>query len=317
MSDRVGEDDRDENDHANGIERGENDHRDADADQHPGGPRSPAENAELALLLEVASTPKPGNVDRRREYPELRFEHFLAGAVGARDGLSLAADGAPVGRAFERAVAGMARQRGGNTQFGCLLLAVPLVKASVERSLTPAGVADVVSDTTVEDAAAFYRAFDHVDVAVPDLDEESEDAAELDVRRGAAAIPTVRERGVTLLDVIELSADHDANAREWTQGFPRTFTVADRICDDEGPVPDRVARAFLQQLATEPDSLIVTQHGADAAEQVRERAAAVGDDLAAAEELADDLVAEELNPGTTADIVAAGTYVALERGLDV
>ena len=44
--------------------------------------RDPAENAQLALLLEVTGTPKPGNVDRHRDYPELRFEHFAAGAVG-------------------------------------------------------------------------------------------------------------------------------------------------------------------------------------------------------------------------------------------
>ena len=36
--------------------------------------RDPAENAQLALLLEVTGTPKPGNVDRHRDYPGLRFE---------------------------------------------------------------------------------------------------------------------------------------------------------------------------------------------------------------------------------------------------
>lgn len=281
--------------------------------------RTAAENAQLALLLELAGTPKPGNVDRQREYPELRFEHFLAGAVGARDGLALAATGATVGRAFERAVAGMARQRGGNTQFGCLLLVVPLVKARVERRLTREGVADVVAETTVEDTAEFYRAFDHVDVAVPDPPEGGDAAplTDLDVRRGSAAIPAVRERETSLLEVMELSADRDGNAREWTEAFPRTFDVATRIVDDEGPAPDRVARAFLEQLATEPDSLIATQHGTAAAERVRERAAGLGRDLEAAEVLADELVAEDLNPGTTADIVAAGTYVALERGLPI
>jgi len=62
--------------------------------------RSVAQNAELAFLLEVTSTPKPGNVDRRHEYDDLRFEHFLAGAVGARPGFDLAADGGPIGEAF-------------------------------------------------------------------------------------------------------------------------------------------------------------------------------------------------------------------------
>ena len=66
--------------------------------------RRPDQNAQLALLLEVAGTPKPGNVDRHRDLEELRFEHFLAGAVGARDGLEMAASGASVGRAFERSV---------------------------------------------------------------------------------------------------------------------------------------------------------------------------------------------------------------------
>ncbi|MFC6728106.1 triphosphoribosyl-dephospho-CoA synthase, partial [Natronoarchaeum mannanilyticum] len=58
--------------------------------------RTPAQNAELALLLEVAGTPKPGNVDRKRDLPDLRFEHFLAGAVGAQDGLRAAGRGDPV-----------------------------------------------------------------------------------------------------------------------------------------------------------------------------------------------------------------------------
>jgi triphosphoribosyl-dephospho-CoA synthase len=100
-----------------------------------------AERAQLSLLLEVAGTPKPGNVDRCREYPDLRFEHFLAGAVGARPGLVAAADpdGPGVGEAFERAVAGMRRQSGVNTQFGALLPFVPLARAAATGQLSPSG----------------------------------------------------------------------------------------------------------------------------------------------------------------------------------
>ena len=293
--------------------------------------RSPAENAELALLLEVAATPKPGNVDRHREYPELRFEHFLAGAAGARDGLERAADGEPLGTAFERAVAGMARQRGGNTQFGCLLLLVPLVKARADRSLTPTGVGAVTAATTVEDAVEFYRAFEHVEVAVSDLDRPASAGdgrntlpADLDVRRGSEAIPAVRERGLSLAGIMELGADHDANAREWVSGFPRTFDTATAILNDEGSAPDRIARAFLGQLAAEPDSLIATRHGVKRAREVRDRAAVVRDRMESTdsesgivEAFAEELIEAGINPGTTADIVAGGTYVALERGLSV
>lgn len=279
--------------------------------------RTPAETAQLALLLEVAGTPKPGNVDRRRDLDGLRFEHFLAGAVGAGGGLRAAAAGAPVGRAFERAVDGMARQRGGNTQFGCLLLLVPLVRARVTADLTPEGVDTVVESTTVEDAADFYRAFEHVDVRVPEIEDVDGVAPSLDVRHGAAAIPAVRERDLTLQELMALSADRDGNAREWVDGFARTFDAAASILADEGPAPDRVARAFLDLLATERDSLVVTTHGPTTAEHVRERAAAIRGDLEAAETLAADLHSEGINPGTTADLTAAATYVALERGLPV
>jgi triphosphoribosyl-dephospho-CoA synthase len=276
---------------------------------------SPVDHAELALLLEVASTPKPGNVDRRRDHDNLRFEQFLAGAVGSRPGLGRAADPAcPLGDAFELAVRGMSRQDGDNTQFGCLLLLTPLVRAAATDRLSPAGLADVVDATTVDDAVAFYRAFEHVDVAV---DDPPPDATALDVRRGADAEPAVRERGLTLADLMDLSADRDGNAAEWTNGFERTFAAAETVLDDEGPVTDRLARAFLDSLAERPDTLVAIEHGRERAEAVSEEVAAVRGDLAAAEELADRFLAEGINPGTTADLTAATAFVALERGVPV
>ncbi|MFW6320785.1 MAG: triphosphoribosyl-dephospho-CoA synthase [Halohasta sp.] len=281
--------------------------------------RTAVENAQLALLLEVAGTPKPGNVDRHRDLADLRFEQFMAGAVGARRGLEAAAAGTSVGEAFERAVGGMATQRGGNTQFGCLLLVVPLLKAAANGSLTSAGVTDVVESTTVEDAVAFYRAFEHVDVAVG---EPPEDAGDLDVRRGSDVADTLSRRSLTLYDIMALSADPDdrqgdGNAREWVSGFERSFRAADALLADEGPIGDRTARVFLDLLAEQPDTLVAITHGEAAAREVSERAAAVGDDLSAAEELADEFVEEGYNPGTTADITAAALFLALERGLSV
>jgi len=281
---------------------------------HPRPRFSPADHAELALTLEVASTPKPGNVDRHRDHDDLRFEQFLTGAVGSRSGLELAAGDAPLGDAFERAVRGMSQQDGGNTQFGCLLLLVPLVRAAATDRLSPAGLEAVVASTTVDDAVAFYRAFEHVDVAV---DDPPADAPDLDVRRGADAAPTLRDRGLTLADVMELSADRDGNAAEWASGFERTFAAADRVLDDDGPVADRLARAFLGLLADRPDTLVAVEHGEERARAVSREAAAVGDDLAAAEELAERFRADGINPGTTADLTAAAAFVALERGVRV
>ncbi|MGZ0746444.1 triphosphoribosyl-dephospho-CoA synthase [Haloparvum sp. AD34] len=286
----------------------------------PGPERSPADNAQLALLLEVAGTPKPGNVDRQRDLDDLRFEHFLTGAVGAREGLERAESGARVGHAFERAVAGMGRQGGGNTQFGCLLLLAPLVRTvASEAALSPSAVDRVVRATTVDDAVDFYRAFEHVDVAVGD---PPSDAPVLDVRRGGDAAPTLRERELTLYDVMALSAEPDegvpdANATEWVGEFTRSFAAAEGILADDGPVLDRVARAFLRLLAEAPDTLVATHRDADVARDVMQRAAAVGDDLVAAEELAAEFREEGINPGTTADLTCAATFIGLERGLEL
>lgn len=276
--------------------------------------RTTAENAELALLLEVAGTPKPGNVDRHREYPDLRFEHFLAGAVGAREGLVTAADGDPLGESFLRAIEGMSRQSGGNTQFGAVLIQLPLVAAAGRGSLSPAEATAVARDTSVADAAAFYRSFDVVDVAV---DEPPADLELLDVRRGGDAVPAIRERDLTLFDVMDRSADVDDVAREWTAGFERTFSAADRLEAADGPVTDRVARVFLELLAERVDTFVVKQHDRQTAEEATERARQAIDGALDPETLAEEFVAEGINPGTTADIVAAALFVALERGMTV
>lgn len=278
--------------------------------------RSPAQNAELALLLEVTGTPKPGNVDRRREYDDLRFEHFMAGAVGSTRGLNLAQQGAAIGRAFERSVVGMAEQSAGNTQFGALLLLVPLVRSASDgdRILSPEGVDEIIEETTVADACDFYRSFEHVGVAVDDPPSGLE---ALDVRQGTKAEPTLRDRELTLLDVMQLSADVDGVAREWTRGFQRSFGAAEWIGENDGPVPDRASDAFLRLLAEEPDTFIVKQHDRTTAEEATERVREALDGEGDPEALAEEFVRQGINPGTTADLTAAALFIALERGLSV
>ncbi|MEF8973709.1 MAG: triphosphoribosyl-dephospho-CoA synthase [Haloarcula sp.] len=276
--------------------------------------RSVAQNAQLALLLEVTGTPKPGNVDREREYDDLRFEHFMAGAVGARPGLDRAAAGDPLGPAFEAAVEGMAGQSGGNTQFGALLVLTPLAAAASDGRLSPSGVDAVVRETTVDDAAAFYRAFEHVDVAVDDPPDGLEP---LDVRRGRDAIPELRAREMTLFDVMEESADVDGVAAAWVSGFERVFEASEWLLAGSGPVADRASDVFLELLAAEPDTFVVTRQDRETAEEVQRRAQAVLDGTETATSLAEEFVERDINPGTTADIVAGALFVALERGLEV
>ncbi|MEM4781499.1 MAG: triphosphoribosyl-dephospho-CoA synthase [Halalkalicoccus sp.] len=274
---------------------------------------NPAENAQLALLIEVSGTPKPGNVDREHEFDDLRYEQFLASAVGAGAGLR-AAESGPIGAAFELAVEGMAAGHGQNTQFGALLLLTPLVRAASDGDLSSAGTERIARETTVADAAAFYRAFEHCAVFV---DEPPADAPDLDVRRGAGAIPAIEERGLTLYDVLALGADEDDVAREWASGFERSFSVAARIEGLSGPLSDRASTVFCKALAARHDTLVAKKHGEEVAREASERVAAALGDREALDALATEFVERGINPGTTADIVAAGLFVALERGVEV
>ncbi len=276
--------------------------------------RTTVQNAQLALLLEVAGTPKPGNVDREHDYPDLHFEHFLAGAVGTEQGFSLAATEKSLGTAFERAVAGMSNQHGGNTQFGAVLLLTPLVAAASRGALTPKQASTLVEETTVEDTVAFYEAFDHVDVAVSD---PPEGMAALDVRKGSDAAPAIRERDISLAELMGESAAVDGIASEWTNGFERTFDAAAALLGGDGPVTERAASVFLALLASELDTFVIDKHDRETAVEVKQRAEAALDGDENVNDLAEEFVARGINPGTTADIVAGGLFVALERGLEV
>jgi triphosphoribosyl-dephospho-CoA synthase len=233
--------------------------------------------------------------------------------------LEHASEGGPVGDAFERAIEGMSYQSGGNTQFGAVLLVTPLVTAAgTNDSLTPQAATAVVEATTVDDAISFYRAFEHVDVAVDDPPAEME---QLDVRRGGDAAPALREQSLTLADIMERSADIDGIAAEWTSGFERTFGAAKRIdelAESSGrPVTDSAAVVFLELLADRVDTFVQTQHDRETAVEVRDRAGSVRAGEESADSFADELVERGINPGTTADITAGGLFVALERGMRV
>ncbi len=292
-----------------------------------------AATAELALLVEATAAPTPGNVSRQRDLPDLRFEQFLAGSVGARDGLLAAAAGTSLGPAFNQAVEGMARRAATNTQFGALLLLTPLVAAAgrSDRTLCPSDARTLVETTTVADAVAFYEAFEYVDIRVP---EPPTDTPVPDIRDGATAGDTLRRHDLTLFDILQPAADRGGVATELVAGFEWTFRAADWLAHSSGPISRRASAVHLWLLAARPDPLVVTAHGEHVAETVREHAAALlppdadptdisealapstdatAVDRAAIADFARSLAADDINPGATADLLAGGLFVALHR----
>lgn len=273
--------------------------------------------AQLAMLLEVSATPKPGNIDRDHNYKDTRFEHFLASAAGVYPVLEKAARSkSGVGSLIREAVVESSKwQKGGNTHFGAFILLIPLAMAAgacESKKCLKKQVKKVVKETTVEDAVEFYRAFSETRVKVKPVDD-------LDLN-DISSLDRIQERGLTLFNLMEISNSYDTIAEEWTKGFEKTFECASSIQDKvkKHGINNAVVLAFMELLAGNKDTFIQTKFDARKAEEVSSRARKIlqkkeiMDEVHAFDE---ELLKEGINPGSTADIIIAGLFVALFGGM--
>ncbi len=295
--------------------------------------------AQLAVLLEV-SAPKPGNVNCLRDFEDTRYEHFLASAAAfgpvareaaqrgyraARGKLSMGKVG--IGWLIRRAVCeARVWHSGGNTILGEAMLLIPLCAGAghvlgsgggVEPDSLRRSTLSVVKAATYRDTLELYRG---IKVASPRL----QSAERLDVfdRR---SLEEIEERRITFYQVMEMSKE-DSIAGELVHGYPISFELGYPVLLKAYGCTRDIRRAtlecFLHILAKVPDSLIVKKAGRSAAEEVSERVRTVlktGVNEQALEELDRYLRSRGnlLNPGTTADLVAASLFVALTSGLKI
>jgi triphosphoribosyl-dephospho-CoA synthase len=272
-----------------------------------------AQCAQLAMLIELSSTPKPGNVDRCHDYGDLGFHHFLVSAVSAYPFFERAASGdAGVGRLLLEAVRSWGEWNlMGNTHFGSLALLMPLAAAAGRPGHLPDELGRVLDSTTVEDAIDFYDAFELAGARVAEVDEFS--------LKDPEAQKELRRQGRTLLDLMRLSQGHDLIAREWSTCYRRSFqlsSILERRVSRLG-INDGVVLTYLEALSQEPDSLVLAKFGQERARRVSLQAgeALKDESLALAKALDRELLLEDVNPGSTADIIASSLFIALLRGL--
>lgn len=273
-----------------------------------------AQAAMLAMLIELSSSPKPGNVDRGHDFEEIKFHHFLISAVAAypafRDaGMGSESTGALIRRAVSSWKSWGLFQ---NTHFGTVALLVPLAVAAGRNGDLKAEVARVLEETTAEDAIEFYAAFTIAGARVADVEDLS--------LKDPNAVDRVRSEGRTLLDLMRLSQGHDLVAREWSTGFERSFELACLLARRvaELGLNDGVVMTYIDALAEVPDSLVASKFGIEKAEEVSRRAKLilgldVQETLRLAEELDRKFVDEDINPGSTADLIGAALFIALIR----
>jgi triphosphoribosyl-dephospho-CoA synthase len=218
-----------------------------------------------------------------------------------------------VGQAVLDAVRATRDAVGTNTNLGTLLLIAPLAAVPRETDLE-SGVGRVLAGLTPNDTRAVYEAI------------RLASAGGLG-QSAKADIHDDPPPDLTLVDAMRLAADRDLVARQCTNSFHDVFGVARFIefgLALHAALEDAIILAYLKQLAAAPDSLIQRKLGAAVAEEASCRAEAVLLNGSIRSEPFQNALTDfdrwlradgnRRNPGTTADLIAAGLFVLLRDG---
>ena len=290
-----------------------------------------------------ASANKPGNVNRTAGFENTRYEHFLASAVAAAPSFELAAErgvgvsrgeihvsDVGLGRIIKDCVTNVnAWQRGGNTLLGTAIMLSPI---AVAAGMTPTkedifeipklreNVKNVVESTTPEDAVDVYEAIKIADPSglgtAPELDINDPDS-----------INKILKEKISLYQTFQI-AEYDTVCSEWVNNYPITFGVAyPSIMEQIRKTDDlnmAIIHTFLKVLAEYPDTFIARKVGIEKAQEVSSTAKEVlklgGLETSGGTERLREFDLELrkssnlLNPGTTADIIAAALALSVLSG---
>ncbi len=280
-----------------------------------------ARSAQLALLLEVSAYPKPGNVDRTHDFVDTSYEHFLASSVAVYPVLREAAvSDKGVGDLIRvGAEESVAWQSGGNTHFGALLLLIPLAMAagaceSYDMDALRRKAKEIMRNTSVDDAVEVYRAFPKAKVKV------RREVQELDVME-EGSLKEIRAKKLSLYEILTISASYDLISHELVGGFEKTFRYAPLLRDfaeEKRSINDAITHAYLKLLSEEEDTFVKMEFGTEKSKYVTEKARGIvnrGYELKETEEFDEELIREGINPGSTADIIAAALFISILGGL--
>lgn len=267
--------------------------------------------ATLACLLE-ATTPKPGNVHRGADFEDLTFFDFAVSAAMIGPSFEVAA-ATGVGRAVFDAISATRQAVATNTNLGTVLLLAPLAAVPRDRTLAD-GIGDVLRRLTADDSRLVYTA---IRLAQPGGLGKAE------------AMDVAGDPPDDLLAAMAAAADRDLVARQYVENFFQVLQfVAPAIAAGQQRgwlLSEAIIHTQVSLLERFPDSLIARKCGPETAQ----KAAAMSRKTLQAGEPGDPdyhVALDDLdfwlrsdghrrNPGTTADLIAAGLFAALRDGL--
>jgi triphosphoribosyl-dephospho-CoA synthase len=137
------------------------------------------------------------------------------------------------------------------------------------------------------------------------------------------SLEKIKAQGLTLFDMMDISASYDMIAKEWVNGFEKTFECSFMIQEKirKYGINDAVVLTFMELLSKNKDTFIRTKFDIKKAEEVSMRATSIlqkGDMTGIMNGICqfdEELLKEGVNPGSTADIIIAGLFVSLFEGM--
>jgi triphosphoribosyl-dephospho-CoA synthase len=273
---------------------------------------SPGAAATLAYLYE-ATAPKPGNVHPGARFADLAYADFVTSAVVVGPILDAAVERG-VGRTILDAVRVTHDAVGTNTNLGTLLLIAPLAAAALDQSLAD-GIGRVLDRLDSQDTRHVYEAI------------RLSCAGGLGHTEKADVFSDVPP-DLSLIEAMRLAADRDLVARQYINGFADVLEGTAASIEDGlsrgWPLSTSIVSAHVRQMAAHADSLIQRKCGPQIAGEARDRAKLVLDSGEPGHANYEQALAgldawlradgHRRNPGTTADLVAAGLFVLQREG---
>lgn len=272
---------------------------------------SRADAIRWACILE-ATAPKPGNVSPGFDFDDLAYSDFIEAAEMTSDVFDESDES--FSHLVLEASSDVADEIGTNVNLGILLLLGPLVQAEpTQRPYDWASwstrVRDVLVNLTADDSARLYNA---INAAAPGGMGQSE---EMDLSGPAPD---------DFLAAMDVARKQDLIAENYCDGFSQLFEdvvpVVWQSISESGDLLAGIVAAHVKLLSAFPDSLIVRKFGNAVAGDVQQRAAFDSSDpqkLAAFDRFLRDGTVDlsgqhrNINPGTTADLIAAALYILL------
>ena len=264
--------------------------------------------ATTACVWEVTA-PKPGNVFRGADFDDVTYFDFVQAAHAIGPVIERAPE-LGIGETVLQAVRATRDAVGTNTNLGTLLLVAPLGCAFGKPGDWCAAAAQLAHATTTSDTALVYEA---IRTASPGGmgKVEQEDISE--------SAPSI-----SLIEAMRMAADRDSIALQYVNGFEQVWQAANLIVGFHAsgePLGAAIVRTQLVLMSRYADSLIARKCGVEIAAESMGRAAALLElRVEGQQEYSAALVefdawlradGHRRNPGTTADLIAAGLFVLL------